>query len=114
MFSCLDANEEVVKIQSGDWIAAVYENNWYVGKVMTVDSKSRDAKVSFMEKTSARTISFKWPSTPDEIWVEFDNILGVIQEPSSRGRSNRQFQFKGQLSRRTSFFGKTLQMLPLL
>lgn len=93
MFSCLDANEEVVKIQSGDWIAAVYDNNWYVGKVMTVDSKSRDAKVSFIEKTSARTISFKWPSTPDEIWVEFDNILGVIQEPSSRGRSNRQFQF---------------------
>ena len=92
----LDVNKAPVKVQCGDWVAAVYERNWYVGKVQMVDSDANDAQISFMQQTNARPISFRWPTSPDEIWVDFDKILGVIEEPSSRGRSNRHFHFNDQ------------------
>ena len=33
----------------GDWVAAVYDDKWYVGKVMELDSDDNEAFVSFME-----------------------------------------------------------------
>ena len=83
---------ENVKITTGDWVSAVYEAQWYIGKVIEVDNEECDALISFMEKTSTRPVSFKWPTTADEIWVCFDNVLGVIETPTPRGRSKRHYQ----------------------
>ena len=65
----------------------------YVGKVLQVDEEDQDTQMSFMEKTRTQPVSFKWPLTPDKIWVAFDKILGIIEQPSSHGRSNHLFQY---------------------
>ena len=61
-----------------------------------VDTDVNDAQICFMQQTNARPISFKSLTSPDELWVDFDKILGVIEEPSSPGRSNRHFHFNDQ------------------
>ena len=38
---------EVVPVV-GDWVAAVYDDKWYVGKVLAVDLTENDANISFM------------------------------------------------------------------
>ena len=33
---------------TGDWVAAVYNDKWYVGKVLEVDLVEKDVQISFM------------------------------------------------------------------
>lgn len=82
-----------MKVKGGDWVAAVYEGQWYIGQVLEVNEDDKDAKVSFLKATMSKPPSFKWPTVPDEIWVDFDHLLCVIQEPFPRGKSKRMFQF---------------------
>ncbi|KXJ26080.1 hypothetical protein AC249_AIPGENE6483 [Exaiptasia diaphana] len=91
-----DATATSINVHAGDWVAAVYEKKWYIGQVKDVDEDDQDAKISFSVETRSRPVSFKWLATPDELWVSFEMILAVIQEPSSCGRTTRTFQFKAE------------------
>ena len=81
-----------MKTKCGDWVAAVYERQWYIGKVLEVDEDDKDAMISFLKTTTSKPPSFKWPAVPDKLWVDFDHLLCVIEEPSPRGKSKRVFQ----------------------
>jgi hypothetical protein len=49
---------------SGDFVAAVYENRWYIGRVVELDNL--ECEISFMAKSKNL---FKWPNSPDEVWI---------------------------------------------
>ncbi|KAH3731231.1 hypothetical protein DPMN_142540 [Dreissena polymorpha] len=80
--------------KKGDFVAAVYEGVWYVGKVLKVDESDGDAKISFMKKARVSTSveKFKWPQPPDKIWVKFNQILCNVNEPEPVGKSGREFK----------------------
>ena len=77
----------------GRYLAATYERNWYVGKVLEVDVDDGDTKVTFMEKSRSKVNpdTYKWPTPPDEIWINFDDVLCFIKDPVAIGKSKRQF-----------------------
>ena len=77
----------------GDWVAAVYDKKWYVGKVLEVDSADGDAYIWFMEASRKSEATFKMPSEPDEIWIKFQSILAIIEPPSPCGKTRRQYKF---------------------
>ncbi|WAR11754.1 hypothetical protein MAR_025934 [Mya arenaria] len=77
-------------IRTGEFIAAMYDNEAYVGKVTDIDEGLFE--VSFLEKGSKVKDCLKWPKRHDEIWVEPSDILCRVEEPMSTGRGNRFFK----------------------
>ncbi|XP_054775254.2 uncharacterized protein LOC129283486 [Lytechinus pictus] len=58
-----------------DWVAAVYDKQWYIGKVLKFDSS--DIHIDFMAKCSGTHTGgkYKWPVKKDAIWVAWDKVL---------------------------------------
>ena len=56
---------------AGDWVAAVYDDKWYVGKVLEVDLVKKDAQISFMQDARRQGGFLKWPTPPDDLWIPF-------------------------------------------
>jgi hypothetical protein len=72
-----------------DFVAAVYENRWYIGRVVELDNL--ECEISFMAKSKNL---FKWLNSPDEVWIRIDAILCKISEPMTTGRSQRMFRIQ--------------------
>jgi hypothetical protein len=54
----------------GDYVIAIYENKWYVGKIVDTDLEGENGfmyNVSFREK---RKKMFQWPRNKDIIWYK--------------------------------------------
>ncbi|VDI32445.1 Hypothetical predicted protein [Mytilus galloprovincialis] len=86
-----DASKDIVE---GDWVAVTYDDEWHIGKVITIDSDD-ELEIKFLRPT--RTINdskslFKWPLPPDILNMKRTDILCQIIEPSAVGRSGRSFQ----------------------
>jgi hypothetical protein len=68
-----------VRPTPGDYVAAMYQKNWYIGLVRDIDNDAQDCLVTFMDRSTKLKKSFKWPHTPDELWVKFEAILSRSQ-----------------------------------
>ena len=49
---------EVVPVV-GNWVAAAYDDKWYVGKVLAVDLADNDANISFMQDSTKQPAFIK-------------------------------------------------------
>ncbi|KAK3104833.1 hypothetical protein FSP39_011252 [Pinctada imbricata] len=77
----------------GDFVAACYESKWYIGKVLEYDSREKETKINFMEKSGKLLNTFRWPSLKDELWIPTTDILIIIPPPTATGKSSRLFKF---------------------
>ena len=75
--------------QVNEYVAAVYEGKWYIGKVVDIDENEREVEIDFME---SRKCLFQWPRIPDLIWLKSKKILCQINAPVATGKSQRMFQ----------------------
>ncbi|XP_060564869.1 uncharacterized protein LOC132724071 [Ruditapes philippinarum] len=83
-----------LELDSGRWVAVIYDHEWHIGQIKEVDNADDDCLVSFMQRLKCRGVklpTFKWPNNADEIWVKFEDVLLCIEEPSKVGRSGRSF-----------------------
>ena len=82
-----------VEIPKDSFVAAEYENAWFIGKVIEVDENGGDAHISFMEKTRDKCNypTYKWPAHPDMLWIKFGKITHII-ELIPQGKMRRQFR----------------------
>ncbi len=63
-------------INCGDWLAVIYDKNWWLAKVITMDTHHQDVKVEFFHPHGPSTVSSKMrskgcvihsiPKDPDE------------------------------------------------
>ena len=60
----------VTEVSIYDSIACIYENQWYIGKILDMDDQ--DVQVTFLEKANAM---FRWPTSPDIIWCNKENVI---------------------------------------
>ncbi|WAR17258.1 hypothetical protein MAR_031852 [Mya arenaria] len=74
------------KYHAGDYVAASYLNRWYIGEIMNCDDEDNTYEITFLEK---RKKMFQWPTRPDEIWVNYDDILCKVSTPVASGKSKR-------------------------
>lgn len=84
--------EEGIVPVAGDWVAAVYDDKWYVGKVLEVDLVEKDAQISFMHDARRQGGFLKWPTSPDDLWIDLKSVLAIIEAPSPCGRRQRQYK----------------------
>lgn len=79
-----------LEIQPSDWVSAIYENNYYFGQVVTVDTGDDEVEINFLAKSGKYGKAFKMPSREDKIWIERKNVLTILEkEPRSVGKSKR-------------------------
>ena len=67
-----------IEARPGNFVAAVYENKWYIGQVMEVEND--EVYINFMQKCG-KISALKWPPKKDEIWVNLEQLLCVIEAP---------------------------------
>ena len=84
-----DASNEAVTYEVGQFVSAVYDHKWYIGKISEVDETESEVEISFMEKKKQ---FFQWPIRPDTIWINTDDILCVLDALVATGKSKRMFK----------------------
>ena len=69
------ASSSVPAYVTDDWVAAVYDGRWYIGKV--IESDEDDVHINFMTQSSGSHLEdmFKWPQRKDDIWVSKKEVL---------------------------------------
>ena len=75
----------------GKYVAAVYDQKWYVGNVMERDDEKHDLLVNFMREMASRG-SFQWPRKKDSCWVPTAHILCTLPAPTTA--SGRHYHFE--------------------
>jgi hypothetical protein len=75
----------------GDYIIAIYENKWYVGKFVNTDLEDENGfmYVSFMEKGKKMS---QWPRNKDIIW--YIDIKLKLRTPIPSGKSERMYKLE--------------------
>lgn len=81
----------VKELITGDFVTAVYQNQWFVGQVSAVTEEPRlhathPYTVNYMQYIG--TNQFRWPATPDPLLTHKDDILTEVKPPvpvNSRG-----------------------------
>ena len=81
-------------VEVGQYVVAIYDNKMYVGMVEDVDASDGDARITFMKESSKTEDVYVWPSTKDEIWLPFKDILFPVDEPIPFGKSKRMYKLK--------------------
>jgi hypothetical protein len=61
-------DSQTVDIDELDFVAAVYDGKWYLGKVITIDDEENEAKFNFMEQCTGKIAGiYRWPNPPDKV-----------------------------------------------
>ncbi len=75
--------------KEGDYVAAIYEGKWFVGKVLDADETDGELQITFME--TKKFNMFQWPNREDVLWTAPEDILCVLAPPIATGRRKRLF-----------------------
>ena len=83
-------DQQVAEVQTydvGDFVAAVYDGNVYIGKITDIDPDDELAyHITFMQKKKEQ---YQWPAREDTLWCSKTDILFHIFEPIPSGTSRR-------------------------
>jgi len=77
-----------VLLQAGQFVACVYDGNWWLASVIDFCPDNNDAKVTFMHPHGPAA-SFFWPLTEDICWVPVPHVLCHISAPSTTASGRR-------------------------
>ena len=76
------------KYSVGDFIVSVYNNMWYVGKVIKI-LEDDEYEVTFMKATDSNPPKYWWPAPEDKLAVCPEDIMLVVPPPTVTGSSMR-------------------------
>jgi len=80
-------SKQEIDIAENDYVAAIFQRKWYIGKVFSSDESDRTIEISFMVQSKQ---FFKWPKRSDVIWLDVNDVLCIIDAPT--GKSSRMFK----------------------
>lgn len=84
------ATDHSEEIMEGTFVAAVYENSPYIGKVVGMDAT--ELEITYMESGSKVKNCLKWPVVEDKIWIPKANVICAVSEPQPTGKGKRLFK----------------------
>ena len=90
-------SKDNILVAVGEYVAAMYANEWNLGRVLEVDEEDQDAQMTFMATLrSKQGMKFKWPHPRDELWIPLQDIIIKVAPPTPLGKSERFFQIPGE------------------
>ncbi|CAG2230677.1 unnamed protein product [Mytilus edulis] len=72
--------------QKDTFVASVYDNVWYICKVLDFDNNDNEYQLAFMTKSNPVSHTMKWPTRPEELWVTETDIVCQVKNPAPVGR----------------------------
>ena len=75
---------QMAELQVGQYIAGVYDSQWWVGNILDKSDEYSDVHMRFMHPHGPAT-SFKWPDREDKCWVPLQHVLCIIPSPATTG-----------------------------
>ena len=73
--------QEFPLVSIGNYVACVYDNNWWIGIIEQVFDEEGDTEIRLMH-FNPRTTTFKWPSREDACLIPITNIPCKIKAPT--------------------------------
>ncbi|GBM70365.1 hypothetical protein AVEN_129679-1 [Araneus ventricosus] len=70
-----------------NYVACVYEENWWIGQVSELNKEEGDYTIAFMHPHGPSE-TFYWPERQDECPVPSQHILCVIETPKKNNNNN--------------------------
>lgn len=77
--------------QPGQYIACMYDNEWFVANIVERSDEQEDVFVKFMKRVNT-TLSWPAESRQHSCWVPFQHIICQINAPEIQGHSARQYR----------------------
>ena len=75
------------------YVAALYDEQWYIGLVQDDDPDDDTYCISFMTKGSnPKGVTLKWPDKEDVVWRASANILCAVAEPIMYGKRRKVYK----------------------
>ena len=96
----MQTSNENIEFSVEDFVAALYTDNdgeiqWYIGKIKKTDQNDKEVYITFMTTSEIKgKMTSRWPSTPDEMWVEYKDVLYYIDAPELRGTRRQVYKLK--------------------
>lgn len=81
---------EHFQCQPGDYVASVYDDEWFVGNIEEICEDTYDCLIRFMHHAVNKSILY-WPSREDKCHIPYEHILCKVSPPSVQGRSARNY-----------------------
>lgn len=85
--------DESQSLTVDSWVAAIYNDNWYIGQILELDETDGEIHVNFLESSGKYGNNFKWPKNMDDLWITKKDIIHVLKnQPQKSGKSGRLFK----------------------
>jgi hypothetical protein len=85
----------VTNLQQGQFVACIYDGQWWLGNITEICSDNNDAKVSFMHPHGPAA-SFFWPTMVDDCWVPIVHILCQVPALLLVGSTARRYKLDSE------------------
>ena len=85
------SNSNISYLNIGNYVACLYDREWYVAVLDNNSFHDNDIHVKFMHPKGPSKY-FKWPEREDQCWVPCEHIIKMLTPPSSNP-SGRNFSF---------------------
>lgn len=82
-----------IKVDNLDWIAVMYESDWYIGQVTDIDEN--ELFINFLTAAGKFKDSYKFPYPPDQIWIWKSDVIMKIKTLAAAGKSKRLYKIDG-------------------
>ncbi len=89
----LTTTVDINTVRPGVYVAAEYDDNWYIGCAIGKDEG--DILINFMECNKV-TLALKWPLKEDQCYVPIVHVLCIIPAPDLDGSSGRQYKLDAE------------------
>ncbi|CAH0556044.1 unnamed protein product [Brassicogethes aeneus] len=93
-----EKNIDIDELQPGVYVAAVYDDNWFIGCIKERHFDETDLLINFMQRHKDTNV-LSWPSREDSCFVPFEHVLCVIPAPSVKGSTGRQYVLDSDMSK---------------
>jgi len=77
----------LIQCEPGQYVGCLYDNKWWVGLIREKSDEEGDLLIVFMHPHGPAR-SFHWPAREDICWVPLQDILSIIQAPTTPNGRN--------------------------
>jgi hypothetical protein len=82
-----------VQYNIGDYVAVVYDREWYIGLIESADTANQECEITFMHTKMSHT-SLNWPQRQDKCLCPVRDILTAVSVPSFSSPRARTYKLK--------------------
>ena len=84
---------QMIDLRLGYYVAAIYDQDWWVGLVEEVDEERKECQLNFMHPKNP-TGNVMWPRRTDRCLIPIEKVLTVITVPETASQSARTYNIK--------------------